>query len=383
MQFVDLRTVVALSGILAGLMSLVLFALRRNYPASIRGLGQWAWALLLFFAAGLLAAKRDALPALITINVASAMLWAGCYVCYAGSRMFFDRPVRHRPWLAVMVLLMAAQIWFTQVEPDYRVRMVLTTGLIGCISALHGRLILRQPSLSLARGMAVLVMAALTVLQAARLTTAFNSQAQADFYGDDPWHTIYLTGLSLSVLLFAISMVLMASDRLRAELEHLASRDSLTDALTRRHITTACHAELERCRRNGRQMALLIMDLDHFKAINDTHGHQTGDAVLVWFVNRVRSVLRPADQLGRFGGEEFVALLPEVSRQEACVVAERIRAIAQLDAPVAGCSVSIGIAVSHGPDDSVDLLLARADTALYLAKANGRNRSELALDSAA
>ena len=383
MEFVDLRTVVALSGIMAGLMSLVLFALRRNYPASIRGLEQWASALALMFVAGLLAAKRDALPTLITINVASALLWAGSYVCYAGSRMFFELPVRHRPWVVVLVLLMAVQVWFTQVAPDYRVRMVLTTGLTGSISALHGWLILRQPSMSLARGMAGLVMVMLTALQATRLMTAFDSPAQADFFGDDPWQAIYLTGLSLSVLLFAISMVLMASDRLRAALEHLASRDSLTNALTRRHITAACHAELERCRRNGRRMALLIMDLDHFKAINDTHGHQAGDAVLVWFVNRVRSVLRPADQLGRFGGEEFVALLPEVSHQEACVVAERIRAIAQLDAPVASCSVSIGIAVSHGPDETVDLLLARADTALYLAKAKGRNRAELALESVA
>ena len=381
MEFVDLRTVVALSGLMAGLMSLVLFALQRNYPASIRGLREWAVALAMMFVAGLLAAKRDALPTLITINSASALLWFGSYLCYAGSRMFFDHPVRHRPWVVVIALLLAVQIWFTQVAPDYRVRMVLTTGLTGCISALHGWLILRQRPLSLARGMAGMVMAALTVLQGARWLTAFTSDAQADFFGDDPWQTIYLTGLSLSVLLFAISMVLMASDQLHETLKHLASHDSLTNALTRRHITAACHAELERCRRSGRQMALLIMDLDHFKAINDTHGHQAGDAVLVWFVNRVRSVLRPADQLGRFGGEEFVALLPEVSRQEAIVVAERIRAVAQLGAPVASCSVSIGIAVSSRADDTVDLLLARADTALYLAKAKGRNRAEFALET--
>lgn len=381
MEFIDLRTVVALSGLMGGLMSLVLFALRRNYPPSIRGLTEWASALALMFVAGLLAAKRDALPTLVTINVASALLWFGSYLCYAGSRKFFECPVGHRPWVVGIALLLVVQIWFTQVTPDYRVRTILTTGLTGCISALHGWLIVRQRPVSLARGMAVAILTGLTLLQGARLATAFGSSAQTDYFGNDPWQVIYLTGLSLSVLLFAISMVLMASDRLHDTLEHLASHDSLTNALTRRHITAACHAELERCRRHGRQMALLIMDLDHFKSINDTHGHQAGDAVLVWFVTRVRSVLRPPDLLGRFGGEEFVALLPEVSAQEAGAVAERIRALTQIDAPVANCSVSIGIAVSNRPDDTVDLLLARADTALYLAKAKGRNRTELALET--
>lgn len=364
-------------------MSLVLFGLRRNYPPSIGGLREWASALALMFVAGLLAARRDTLPSLVTINLATALLWFGSYLCYAGSRLFFERPVRHAPWVVSITLLLLVQIWYTHVTPDYRVRMVLTTGLTGCISALHTVLILRHPPLTLARAMAASVMGGLVTLQAARLLTAFGSRAQADFFGNDPWQMFYLTGLSLSVLLFAISMVLMASDRLRETLEHLASHDSLTNALTRRHITAACHAEMERCRRHGRQMALLIMDLDHFKAINDTHGHQAGDAVLVWFVSRVRSVLRPTDQLGRFGGEEFVALLPEASTQEARVVAERIRAIAQVGAPVANCSVSIGIAVSQPANDTVDLLLARADTALYLAKARGRNRAEIALEAVA
>ena len=380
MEFVDLRTVVALSGVMGGLMSLVLFALRRNYPPSIQGLAEWASALAMMFVAGLLASKRDTLPTLLTINGASALLWFGSYLCYAGTRLFFQQTVRHRPWVIAILLLLVVQVWFTVVTPDYRVRMVLTTLYAAFVSAMHGWLIARQRPVSLARGLGATVLLGLTLLHLARFLTAFGSTAQADFFGNDPWQVIYLTGLSMSILLMAIALVLMASDRLHDELVHLASHDSLTNALTRRHITAACQAELERCRRHGRQMALLIMDLDHFKAINDTHGHQAGDAVLVWFVTRVRSVLRPPDLLGRFGGEEFVALLPEVSRQEASVVAERIRAIAHVDAPVANCSVSIGVAVSAGADDSVDQLLARADAALYLAKAKGRNRTELALE---
>jgi diguanylate cyclase (GGDEF)-like protein len=122
-------------------------------------------------------------------------------------------------------------------------------------------------------------------------------------------------------------------------------------------------------------MVVLMLDIDHFKTINDTHGHQMGDRVLVDFVNRITPLLRRPDQLGRFGGEEFVVLLPETTQEEALVVAERIRIRVGLpmnDLPA--ISVSIGM-TSNRPDEAdLDALLARADKALYKAKETGRNR---------
>jgi diguanylate cyclase (GGDEF)-like protein len=316
----------------------------------------------------------------VAINLSTALFWGGIYLAYVGTRKFFERPVRHVPWLLLMAALLAAQVWYTVQMPDYRVRMALTTGFTGWISGVHAWLILRQRPLGLARAMAAAVLLSLAVQQAIRLVSALDSDPLTDFYARDTWQMLYLTGLSLSVLLFAISAVLMASDRLRQILEDLIRHDSLTHALTRRHFTAACESELERSRRNGRHMALLMMDLDHFKTINDIHGHQTGDAVLVWFVSRARSVLRRADLLGRYGGEEFVALLPETSSAEARVVAERIRAVLRVDAPVSNCTVSIGIAVNGKPEDTVEQLLARADKALYRAKGNGRDRVEFMSD---
>ncbi len=140
-------------------------------------------------------------------------------------------------------------------------------------------------------------------------------------------------------------------------------------------MNEAVAQELERSRRQGRDLSLLAMDLDHFKSINDTYGHQAGDRVLIEFVADVKTLLRRHDQLGRFGGEEFVVLLPETNPDTALAIAERIRVM--MATRKSGCTVSIGVTSRLNDSDTVDALLARADAAMYRAKSNGRNRVEL------
>lgn len=121
-------------------------------------------------------------------------------------------------------------------------------------------------------------------------------------------------------------------------------------------------------------MSLLLMNLDHFKAINDSYGHQSGDKALMEFVSRVRTLLRRSDQLGRFGGEEFVLLLPETTLDVALLVAERIRTMIDQSTTEPHYTVSIGVTTNQLANDNLDTLLARADSALYRAKDQGRNR---------
>ncbi len=176
------------------------------------------------------------------------------------------------------------------------------------------------------------------------------------------------------MLLTSISLVLMATDRVRAEFEHLASHDYLTNALTRRNLTEVCQQELERCKRHGRMMSVLLIDIDHFKLINDRHGHQAGDQALVQFVQMVNTLLRRADVIGRLGGEEFVVVLPETPIDVAHVVAERIRRkVAELRA-AERFTVSIGVTTNVPGNDTVDALMARADRAMYQAKQAGRDQ---------
>ncbi len=378
MSLIDPRTAMLLAGVMSGLMSLVLYALKRNYPVSIKGLGEWSAALLMLFIGGLLVSARGTLPDFITISVSAFLLWSGLYLAYVGSQRFFGVAPRPRPWLALITGVLLIQIWFNLVEPNYHVRMVLTTLMTSCLAGVHAHLIIKQRPVTFARALAIGVLLFLTTIQLMRLAGSytFSFPRDSEFFDASTLNLIYITGFTFSVLLFSISTLLMAAERLHAELEHLATHDSLTQALTRRQMDQACRDELERCRRHGRSMALLMMDLDHFKAVNDSYGHQAGDRVLVNFVTQVNTLLRQPDQLGRFGGEEFMLLLPETSLEEAILVAERIRATCAVDDQAPSCTVSIGVTTNRRDTDTVDTLLARADAAMYRAKANGRNRVE-------
>jgi diguanylate cyclase (GGDEF)-like protein/PAS domain S-box-containing protein len=177
--------------------------------------------------------------------------------------------------------------------------------------------------------------------------------------------------------LLAAIVDVTAQKRARDDLFEQATHDALTGVFNRRHVEDVLGKEVERAERHARPLAVAILDADHFKLINDTHGHQTGDEVLRAISDRCRRTLRANDVLGRYGGEEFVIVFPETRLDEAGAVAERLRA-AVADWPVevggdaVGVTVSIGLA-AHAPGQGRDALLQRADAALYAAKQEGRN----------
>jgi diguanylate cyclase (GGDEF)-like protein/PAS domain S-box-containing protein len=166
--------------------------------------------------------------------------------------------------------------------------------------------------------------------------------------------------------------------RMEDELKQHATVDPLTGAFNRRHGVERLAMEFERRTRSGRSFAVLMLDIDRFKSINDTHGHDAGDAVLCALVGTCKAGLRTVDMLARWGGEEFLILLPDTDPEAAMVTAQRLlEAVAAMLVPVSGhasikFTVSIGVAAPLN-DDLRDLL-RRADDALYAAKAEGRNR---------
>jgi diguanylate cyclase (GGDEF)-like protein/PAS domain S-box-containing protein len=159
------------------------------------------------------------------------------------------------------------------------------------------------------------------------------------------------------------------------ELERLATRDSLTGLYNRHKFESETLTEMARVERYGGTLTLLLFDIDHFKRVNDRFGHDQGDRALTHVTATTRAELRDVDLFGRWGGEEFVILLPETDLESACQAAERMRrAVAESPLPSVGrITLSIG-ATAFQPGDSLDDLLKRVDDAVYQAKAQGRNR---------
>ncbi len=176
-------------------------------------------------------------------------------------------------------------------------------------------------------------------------------------------------------------------NKLNEHLDRLARIDPLTDAANRRHFHACLEAELARAGRYGRECSLVIVDIDHFKQINDRHGHAGGDDALRHFVQITREQLRTQDELGRLGGEEFAVLLPETGLESAIAVTERIRRAveatpARFEDVLIPMTASFGVARWQSFAESADALLQRADKALYAAKSGGRNRVASAEDAA-
>jgi diguanylate cyclase (GGDEF)-like protein len=165
------------------------------------------------------------------------------------------------------------------------------------------------------------------------------------------------------------------------ELRAVASIDGLTGAMRRAPFLSQVRRDLARARRAGTPSSCLMLDFDHFKAINDTHGHATGDRVLKTVAAAAQHVLRAGDYMGRLGGEEFAVFLADTTVEQALQVAERLRLTIGQSAISTGwvtitVTASIGVATTATNDVKAEALISRADQALYLAKASGRNRCE-------
>jgi diguanylate cyclase (GGDEF)-like protein len=181
-----------------------------------------------------------------------------------------------------------------------------------------------------------------------------------------------------------LGMILMTSERLQTYLDGQANRDPLTGALNRRSFTMFTEKAMAQSRRHNQPLSMLVMDLDDFKKINDRLGHDVGDMLLCLFVNVADDVLRNDDIFCRYGGEEFVALLPNTSAEQALVTAKRLcntftagSTAEKTSNEIQPVTVSIGIA-DLGQDEDFESFFRRADTALYKAKDMGRNRCQLA-----
>lgn len=372
--------VLSISFFVALAMSGILLIIARTFPKTIRGLHEWSAAALVIALCFPLFIARDRIPDLFSIVLPNLMLLIALMVMNTGTRKFSGTPPRFdRALLILFVFAYAALFtWFTYVQPDIRVRIatqalftlvVIVDQLIRVLKALPGTL-----------GRHVLVFS-LTIMIGSRVmrlgALALGFDPPASLFDASASQLVYIAIPAITIPLGTIGCIMLASEKLRQDLEFISRHDGLTQCLNKNAAIEELKRETARATRHGGKLSVMLFDLDNFKDINDTHGHLEGDRILVDFSKKTKASLRESDQLTRFGGDEFMAILPDTDLEQALLVANRFHEAGRQSQPIAW-SVSIGISEWLDEGDSVDALLSRADQALYKSKALGRNRTHAA-----
>ncbi len=367
-------TIVA-SVVVAGGLFVVAASHRRE------GLGLWATGLLLHAAAYALLACRGRVSDLLSVVLAN-MLVAGVFSCLLGSLyQFLGRPL---PWGRMLVPVLVTGVLFMLFLDDYRARLVMIGILFPLQLALPLYTLWHSGIFGNGRGawlvfggllLEVLLLAARAVMAALDLMPATGMME-----GGIMQHLIFLVAFA-TVQSSSFGFVLMAMDRAAAANRRLAAQDPLTGVPNRRTTIAMLEQGLAQAVRGGQPLALLMVDVDHFKSINDGLGHLAGDKVLCSVVDVLCGRLRSQDFIGRYGGEEFLVLLPgtplagamELARQ-LCVAVEQAHFEFQgRELPV---TISVGVVSCRvRPGERWEGLIDCADAAMYRAKRDGRNRA--------
>ncbi|MCP3671037.1 MAG: GGDEF domain-containing protein [Gammaproteobacteria bacterium] len=214
-----------------------------------------------------------------------------------------------------------------------------------------------------------------------KLISSSHSRDSVVFHNKAVFYTALCIPLLLVVIVIALNYAKLSVQKCRVlcEFEKLANTDALTGVANRHRFVVESEAEFSRAKRYGRGLAVIMLDADHFKKVNDTFGHAVGDEVLQWLADICQGAVREQDLLARYGGEEFIILLPESDLDGACRLAERVRVLVassplQTSAGEVAITVSVGVSMISREDDCFSNLLTRADHAMYDAKLQGRNR---------
>lgn len=366
------------SCVMALAMSVVLLIIAKTYPKNIRGLKEWGLAVLVTALSLPFFIARGIIPDLLSIVLANLMLLVGFMLMNHGTRKFAGtKSTFSRTLLFLFVLTYVALFaWFTYVQPHVGMR-VATLSLFTLLVILnHLILVLRELPRTAGRSILVFSLAVLITSRVARLSGLILGYDQPTGVFDASTANIFFIALpSIMLPLGTISFVMLASERLRKDLEFSSRHDGLTQCLNKKAAIEELDREIARAKRYRNKLSIMLIDLDNFGDINNTYGHLEGDKVLVDFSKKTRASLRETDQLTRFGGDEFMAILPYTDRGHAELVANRLHEAGKEGQPLAW-SVSIGVSEWQDQDDSLTDLLTRADQALYKSKGLGRSQTQ-------
>lgn len=321
-------------------------------------------------------------PVLSTASMAFASA-ANCTMYFALQDWLGRRPAR-RALLALAVLMpMAYALSFSH----YAVRVGLANLFFAGQLALVARAALwpkrnRQGNSLPWRALLSLCYCAVAVASLSRgILGAFYPELYPNFQSPHPVNVVAQLTANVALVLTAVAVLVAWREEADAKLREQAYTDGLTGLLNRHGWDARAPSLFDQARRHGTPLALIMLDLDHFKRINDTQGHEVGDQVLRLFSAVLQDHRRSSDLAARIGGEEFALLLPHTSQEAAVLIEQRLRLALQAACepqPVLTVDYSAGLALLQPTDLSLTLLMVRADAALYRAKGDGRGRLQLA-----
>ena len=355
----------------------------RTYP-SFEAAKFWTGSALACAAATALGMLRPVFPeTLLPLLAGGTMLVFATCLAAMGIRRFYDQPVEWGNAALMTLGCSACLVFFIVVHDSAPVRIAIFTIAQALPLALSVKLLLSPPDGRRNAGarLAGIIASLIIGIYVFRLLAGvMHLGGEFTFSHFNQLQTVLVLVLVFLSMALNFGFLLMAMDRLRNEVADLALMDDLTGVANRRHLLQRLTEECARSERSGEAFSLLVIDLDGFKSINDSHGHAAGDACLQHFTLMAQTRLRPGDMLARTGGDEFCVVLPSSTVREGAMIARRVLDVCRADAeqcmgsdiPI---SVSIGVAQwTRAIGAFPDRLIAAADEALYIAKRDGRNR---------
>ena len=374
----DLRTMVFVYvGIRIGLAVVLIYLWRvqHNYPPA----RDWAVAALISAAGLFCFGLRDLAPVWVSEVLSNALVLPGWMIFdYAIVRAAGKQPPV-KLGIAICALAVGSAAWHSLVSPNHAAQ-VLTQNLVFAFFDLYAAYACSK----VVEAGRVLTFRLIAVLLAFLGMTCLWRMVGGVFdiapaFAQAPQRTLLVAASMFAFPMIVMLLALQTSQNLQGEINDQARRDMLTGAFNRRAFDEFVNREWSRSVRRDDPFSLLTIDIDHFKKFNDQHGHQTGDATLVQVSNSAQDALRADDIWCRYGGEEFIALLPNTTIEQALTVAERLRCsvAATMIATKKGLlkvSVSVGVAERSTTQAHWSEVLAASDAALYRAKAAGRNQ---------
>ncbi len=376
----DIRTMLACQLLLSVVFAIVFLSMRFGY-CKLKGIGSIATGFLLGIPGVFLLTLRGTISDFASIVLANTFILCAFVYFYSGVRHFFAD--RHRPspllmWLACLSVTttVMAVTWYSMMEHRIVPRIVAISLSNGFLCVLIAVELFRHSARRRTLRLFAYFMLFHVATNLFRIFFTLYFGTSADFMHANSVQALAMISDLIFVALLGIFFQIMVASELTHAVEHRATHDLLTGVLNRHGIEERLNTELDRAGRNGRPLSAILIDVDRFKEINDAGGHALGDEALRIVSKGIAKGLRSYDLLGRYGGDEFLLLLPETQARHAVEVADRIRALLAVSTqslePILQATVSIGVAETL-PSDTAATLLARADAALYDAKHAGRN----------